>query len=103
MTWQLMIVGFGSLAASTPYLAIVLGGIIFAWLGAAKSLAGQFDAAMVDMEEAAEATAEPSAPTATPPGTPTSSDLFEKAKDVLPLDLPARPGADAPQLDTPPQ
>jgi len=36
---QAMIVTFGSLGASTPYLGAVLGLIIIAWLGAAKSLA----------------------------------------------------------------
>mmetsp|Transcript_64006 Transcript_64006/g.106420 ORF Transcript_64006/g.106420 Transcript_64006/m.106420 type:complete len:574 (-) Transcript_64006:111-1832(-) len=36
----------GSLAASTPYLAVVLAAIIFVWVKAARSLGGQFKAAM---------------------------------------------------------
>ena len=39
---QAMIVGFGSLAASTPYLGIILGIIVFAWIKAAASLSKQF-------------------------------------------------------------
>ena len=39
---QGMIVGFGSLAASTPYLGVILGVIVFAWLRAASSLSKQF-------------------------------------------------------------
>ncbi|DBB14673.1 TPA: AAA-ATPase ASD, mitochondrial [Trebouxia sp. C0006] len=39
---QAMIVGFGSLAASTPYLGVILGIIVFAWLKAAGSLSKQF-------------------------------------------------------------
>ena len=38
---QMLIVSVGSLAASTPYLAVILGAIIFAWIGAARSLSGQ--------------------------------------------------------------
>ena len=143
---QLMIVGFGSLAASTPYLAIVLGAIIFAWLGAAKSLSGQFEEAMVGMEEAEDPAADTAAADTAAAGTsPTAAvkpssrfagadenadenalsevkrlqalsdekqglvrkpaaDLFDKAKGVLPLEMPAMPGADAQApLDTPPQ
>ena len=40
---QALIVIFGSLALSTPYLAAVLGVIIFAWIQAARSLAGEFE------------------------------------------------------------
>ena len=40
---QLLIVVFGSIALSTPYLAVILGVIILAWIKAAKSLAGEFD------------------------------------------------------------
>merc|ERR1719171_355941 len=43
---QMMIFGFDSLAASTPYLAAVLGIICVAWIQAARSLAGQFEAKM---------------------------------------------------------
>lgn len=39
-----MILTFGSLANSTPYLGGVLLVIVLAWLGAAKSLDGQFTA-----------------------------------------------------------
>lgn len=41
---QFMILSFGSLANSTPYLGGVLLVIVLAWLGAAKSLDGQFTA-----------------------------------------------------------
>ena len=40
---QALIVAFGSLAASTPYLAAILGVIIVAWIAAARSLAGEFE------------------------------------------------------------
>ena len=40
---QALIVAFGSLALSTPYLAVILGIIIAAWIQAARSLAGEFD------------------------------------------------------------
>ena len=43
---QFMIFGFGSLAASTPYLAAVLGVIILAWIRSAQSLSGLFTEAM---------------------------------------------------------
>jgi AAA family ATP:ADP antiporter len=43
---QFMIFGFGSLAASTPYLAAVLGLIIVAWIRSAQSLSGLFAEAM---------------------------------------------------------
>ncbi len=39
---QFMIIGFGSLAASTPYLGIILLAIVLLWMNAANSLAGQF-------------------------------------------------------------
>lgn len=41
---QFMILTFGSLANSTPYLGGVLLVIVLAWLSAAKSLDGQFTA-----------------------------------------------------------
>ncbi|KAI4387454.1 hypothetical protein MLD38_005283 [Melastoma candidum] len=41
---QFMILTFGSLANSTPYLGGILMVIVLAWLGAAKSLDGQFTA-----------------------------------------------------------
>lgn len=37
-----MIIGFGSLAASTPYLGIILLSIVLLWINAANSLSGQF-------------------------------------------------------------
>lgn len=53
---QFMIIGFGSLAASTPYLAVILFGIVLAWMKAAASLNVQFTAAKAasDAERAAE-------------------------------------------------
>eukprot|EP00884_Botryococcus_braunii_P011321 jgi/Botrbrau1/2018/Bobra.0047s0003.1 len=39
---QVMIIMFGSLAASTPYLGVILLGIVLAWIGAANSLNKQF-------------------------------------------------------------
>jgi len=52
---QVMIFSFGSLAASTPYLAAVLAVIIFMWIRAAKTLSVLFADAMAkqDAEEAA--------------------------------------------------
>ncbi|KAL1218438.1 ADP,ATP carrier protein 2 [Cardamine amara subsp. amara] len=47
---QFMILTFGSLANSTPYLGIILLGIVTAWLGAAKSLEGQFNTLMSEEE-----------------------------------------------------
>ncbi|CAL1377814.1 unnamed protein product [Linum trigynum] len=41
---QFMILTFGSLANSTPYLGVTLLGIVLAWLAAARSLDGQFTA-----------------------------------------------------------
>ena len=43
---QMLILSLGSLAACTPYLATILFGVIFLWLRAARSLAGQFEAKM---------------------------------------------------------
>ncbi|GFH57937.1 hypothetical protein CTEN210_14413 [Chaetoceros tenuissimus] len=45
MVQQILIFGVGSLAAATPYLAVILGGLIFMWYRAANSLATQFEAA----------------------------------------------------------
>eukprot|EP00798_Chlamydomonas_sp_ICE-L_P031544 gene31544-6729_t len=41
---QFMIIGFGSLSASTPYLGAILLVIVLIWIGAAKSLDKQFTA-----------------------------------------------------------
>ena len=35
---QVMIIAFGSLSASTPYLGIILLGVVLMWMGAARSL-----------------------------------------------------------------
>jgi ATP:ADP antiporter, AAA family len=43
---QVLIFGVGSLAASTPYLAVILAALVFFWFRAANSLAGQFEQAM---------------------------------------------------------
>ncbi|CAN6885624.1 hypothetical protein Bca4012_070665 [Brassica carinata] len=47
---QFMILTFGSLACSTPYLGVILLGIVTAWLAAAKSLEGQFNTLMSEEE-----------------------------------------------------
>ena len=39
---QFMIIGFGSLAASTPYLGVILLSIVLVWIKAAMSLNKQF-------------------------------------------------------------
>ena len=41
-----LIFGVGSLAASTPYLAAILGLIVFSWFKSASSLSVQFEEAM---------------------------------------------------------
>ncbi len=45
---QFMIIGFGSLAASTPYLGAVLLAIVLVWIQAAASLNKQFTALQVE-------------------------------------------------------
>lgn len=57
---QVLIVGLGSLAATTPYIAVILFGIIFAWIMAARSLNKRFTAlnAQKEAEKAAEAPAQ---------------------------------------------
>jgi len=52
---QFMIFGFGSLAASTPYLAAVLGIVIFMWIRSARSLSVLFEDAMANEEMEASA------------------------------------------------
>ena len=47
---QFMIIGFGSLAASTPYLGAILLVIVLAWFKAAASLNVQFTAAKAAMD-----------------------------------------------------
>ena len=46
---QFMIIGFGSLAASTPYLGMILLGIVTMWLFAAKDLDWRFAEAQKNM------------------------------------------------------
>ena len=48
---QGLILSLGSLAASTPYLAGSLFMIIAFWLKSAKSLAGQFDRKMEEVDQ----------------------------------------------------
>ena len=89
---QLLIVSFGSLAASTPYLAAILGVIIVAWMGAAGGLAVQFEEKMLEMD-AANAASDAAAAAAPPPleVVTTSGDdkkddgLFDRAVNTLPL------------------
>lgn len=50
---QILIFSLGSLAASTPYLAVILFGIIGLWLVAARSLDRQFSAFMMKETQAA--------------------------------------------------
>ena len=45
-----MIFTFGSLAASTPYLAAVLAVVIFVWIRSARDLAPLFEEANAAME-----------------------------------------------------
>merc|ERR1712046_85804 len=69
---QTLIIGFGSLAASTPYLAAILFVIVGMWIKAAISLNGQFLEAEVKMlkEQVAEAAEEA-------PGIPPADLKFE--------------------------
>lgn len=46
---QAMILGFGSLAASTPYLAVILFVIVGMWISAANSLNKEFTEAEMEM------------------------------------------------------
>jgi AAA family ATP:ADP antiporter len=56
---QFLIFGVGSLSAATPYLGVILTGLVFSWIKAANNLAGQFNKAMEanDEEGETEATA----------------------------------------------
>ncbi|KFM28405.1 ADP,ATP carrier protein 1, chloroplastic [Auxenochlorella protothecoides] len=49
---QFMIIGFGSLAASTPYLGIILLVIVAGWIAAAKDLDWRFSAQQTEAAEA---------------------------------------------------
>jgi len=53
---QALIIAFGSLSAITPYIAVILFGIIFAWIVAAKSLSKKF-AILTAQKEAEQAAA----------------------------------------------
>ncbi len=55
---QALIVGLGSVALITPYVAAILFGIIFAWIWAGKSLSKRFNTLTAKQEEAAKATAQ---------------------------------------------
>ena len=46
MIQQILICAVGSLAAATPYLAVILGALVYLWFKAANSLATQFEDAM---------------------------------------------------------
>ena len=43
---QILIFGVGSLAAATPYLAVILAGLIVMWFKSVNRLSVQFEAAM---------------------------------------------------------
>lgn len=43
---QVLIFGVGSLAAATPYLAVILAGLVYMWFRAANRLSIQFESAM---------------------------------------------------------
>jgi AAA family ATP:ADP antiporter len=60
---QGLIVAFGSLAAITPYIAVILFGIIFAWIYAARNLSKRFNA--LTAQQAAEKAQEEAAAAAT--------------------------------------
>lgn len=54
---QILIFGVGSLSAATPYLGIILTGLVLSWIKAANSLAGQFNKAMEGSDEGDESEA----------------------------------------------
>jgi AAA family ATP:ADP antiporter len=51
---QFLIFGVGSLSAATPFLGIILSGLVFSWINAANNLAGQFNKAMEANNEGGE-------------------------------------------------
>ncbi len=51
LCWKFLILGFGGLAASTPYLGVILLGVVLSWLKSAASLAEQFNALAENDEE----------------------------------------------------
>ena len=59
--WQACIFAFGSLAASTPYLAGILAVVVFLWIKSAKDLSVLFKEAM-EKQEAELAKAEEASP-----------------------------------------
>jgi AAA family ATP:ADP antiporter len=58
---QVLIFSVGSLSAATPYLAVILGVLVFSWFKSANQLAGQFNNAMAESEAEAEAAAKAAA------------------------------------------
>mmetsp|Transcript_2840 Transcript_2840/g.3818 ORF Transcript_2840/g.3818 Transcript_2840/m.3818 type:complete len:587 (+) Transcript_2840:123-1883(+) len=54
---QVLIFGVGSLAAATPYLAVILAGLVYVWFRSANSLATQFNDAMTKDDDALPAAA----------------------------------------------
>lgn len=50
MIQQVLLLSLGSLAAATPYLAVILFGVILVWLKSATALGGQFEDAMASVE-----------------------------------------------------
>lgn len=65
MTWQVLIVSLGSLAASTPYLAAILMSIIAVWITSARSLGGMIR--KFETDEVASSTVSPAGKTSPPP------------------------------------
>ena len=47
---QILIFATGSLTASTPYLAVILSGVVYMWFRASDSLSKQFESAMAEDE-----------------------------------------------------
>lgn len=54
---QVLMISFGSLAAITPFVAIILFGIVISWIAAGKSLGRQFNQLSAEQEEARKAEA----------------------------------------------
>ena len=55
LSFEILLLSLGSLAAATPYLAAILGVVVVAWLRAARSLSGQFEEAMAKEQGASSA------------------------------------------------
>jgi len=65
---QVLIFGVGSLATATPILAVLLAGLVGMWMRSANSLAGQFQIAMDEQENATAAEETENTENKTPPG-----------------------------------